>query len=999
MNKKTTKLMATALTATMGAGIATQLVQAAEVTPYEAALEAVITMEKDPSGANIDKAYNAVVALKAGAQKDALYKRVEAVAGPHHKAVYDIMVTAREKKDLKTIGEARKAVVGMAKIFINDAYTWSSELDTFTLDYEFKLHDNLLALNEGSKKVNQAIINELKPVIEGLALQAENKGLQAHVLDYSANLDAIQTKYIESVAKMVDGAKTEDDIVAAREKYNDLMTMTNEALKKAIASDLGVKLEAKEVELTEARITSVKSLNASTIEIKFNKAVNRNVALGSIYTITKVGTVNTFTVDNTEISEDGKTVILKTNTTGIENGKDYTVVIEGMKFGENDTEQNFAQVLKAVEDKAAPVLVNAYAAAGSTGTNTVYVEFDESVDIAGLKAPVFKVNNSIVPATQSSTDYRGFTLTLPSKVQSGKELAITVENVYDLADNKGKSSINTVVASDLEAPKVVGVKVLSDTSIRVIFDEVVDTTNINTTNFSVTANGLANCIQGIVPDLGNRSVVINLNSATLYTSSIKSRDLTITMKNLTDTFGNKANVDTVKNVTVVKDEVKPVVESISHKKEKIGGIDKSTYYVKLSENVTVTNPSIALKMVDENGVLTTQNGTAKIVDKNGKDTLGSSEYVKITMNDLKANGTYKVTLAADHFTDLATAANTNNAATFTIAVTDGEVSAPVNAPVVNSVTTTAEGVITVTFDKAVNTTAINPSNYKLDNVVLPSNTEITLNTDRTAATITLPDGFVTKGLTNPVLAIYGIQSTDGGQLSSVIKTIVGTIKESVAPVLAKVEYVEDGKLALYFNENTGIKAGAKFSVYNGATAVETDVVITDLADKDGNNDNGVIKLEVAAGLSGLDALNQSTLTVKIAEGYVQDSNDNNIAESVVTIVDKSVHTAGTLGVTHTVGTRNFVAKDLTAVEAGSVAMVYMVRDGEAAITANNYTNYVATSTQTATGLTTGLNFSATVDTYGLAIAASQDYDVYVVVKDATGNVKVLNAAVTTGALQ
>jgi hypothetical protein len=277
--------MATALTATMGAGMATQLVQAAEVTPVQAATQAVEAMEKNPTGENIDKAYNAVVALEAGAEKDALYKRVEAVAAPHHKAVYDIMVTARANKDLKTIGDARTAVAGMAKIFINDAYTWSSELDTFTIEYQKTVVDTLNAIADGKEEVKQATINELKEIIVGLELQRSNEGLLKLVLDYSATLDKVQMDYVSEVVALVEKATTVDQIKVARAKYDDLMTMTNDALKAGLKADLGVKLEAKEAQLTAGvKLDSVKVLNLRQLEIKFNKEVKKStVTLDNIY--------------------------------------------------------------------------------------------------------------------------------------------------------------------------------------------------------------------------------------------------------------------------------------------------------------------------------------------------------------------------------------------------------------------------------------------------------------------------------------------------------------------------------------------------------------------------------------------------------------------------------------------------------------------------------------------------------------------------------------------
>ncbi len=325
MNKKTTKLMATALTATMGAGMATQLVQAAEVTPVQAATQAVEAMEKNPTGANIDKAYNAVKALKAGAEKDALYKRVEKVAAPHHKAVYDIMVTARAKKDLKTIGEARTAVAGMAKIFINDAYTWSSELDTFTIEYQTTVVETLNAIADGKKEVKQATINELRKIIVGLELQRSNEGLLKLVLDYSATLDKVQMDYVNEVVALVEKATTVDQIKVARAKYDDLMTMTNEALKAGLKADLGVKLAAKEAQLTTLKVESINAITATTVTVVLNEAPTKevtassfNVAGNTVKSVQK-GNYDTIYTLTLGTSLDGKKGTLTVNGTS----KDY----------------------------------------------------------------------------------------------------------------------------------------------------------------------------------------------------------------------------------------------------------------------------------------------------------------------------------------------------------------------------------------------------------------------------------------------------------------------------------------------------------------------------------------------------------------------------------------------------------------------------------------------------------------------------------------------------
>ncbi|MEG3041082.1 MAG: SH3 domain-containing protein [Clostridium sp.] len=213
---------------------------------YIDAVKAIEIMEKEKTGSSIDTAYELWVKLENGTDKNNLYKRLEAVAAPHHKMVSDIVAVARQSKDLKDVAVARTAVFDMAKIFLNpDGYTWSAELDTLTIEHQKVVVDTLNEIKPS--EVKQSTIDNLYVLIEGLHLQdATNAGLKKLVLDYSATLDGIQIKYAEAVQTEIEVATNQVQIAAARVKYEDLMTMKNEALKAALKADLGVKLTNKE---------------------------------------------------------------------------------------------------------------------------------------------------------------------------------------------------------------------------------------------------------------------------------------------------------------------------------------------------------------------------------------------------------------------------------------------------------------------------------------------------------------------------------------------------------------------------------------------------------------------------------------------------------------------------------------------------------------------------------------------------------------------------------
>lgn len=742
------------------------------------------------------------------------------------------------------------------------------------------------------------------------------------------------------------------------------------------------------------------AINASTVEVKFNSAVDVATAetiTSAVlpYAITEVGGANV-DVKSAEVKSDGKTVVLVTNK--IADNKDYSLVIKDMKFTADTTKtHNFVKGFKSVEDTVAPTIVSASSSTGSTGTNQVEVVMNEAIDVAGAKTPVFKVNGTIVAATQA-TDKRKFTLTLPSSVQSGTSLEIEATNVFDLAGNKGTATKTITVASDLVVPTITKIETVSDTKVKVTFDKAV--INNFAGNVTVTANGMSDAYSSASLAGDGKSVELTLNAGTLYPNTVKTRDLTVTFKNLKDTNGNVSTVDAVKTISIEKDEVDPAIVGVTHKQNTTSNM--STLLIELDEKVTTTLANTnTFTATNSDGVLVTLtvSGTPALVDSKGAVVSGATEskYILVTLNALLDNDTYKITLPAAAFKDTATTANDNVATTKQVVVTDGAEATPVAAPIVNTAAYAAK-VLTVTYDKAVNTSAINPANYKLNGVVLPADTGITLDSAKKVATITLPDGFVKKDITAPLLTVSNVEATDTGKLTTANVTISnGPIKETVAPVLTKAEYTDAKKITLTFTEATGIATGGLVEVYNGTTLVAKGTTAQKTSTL--GESEQVITFTNEAG-QDIEKLNQSTLTVKIAKDVVLDDNGNKIAATSMALTDKATTTAGTLGTTWVGGTtKEFTSKLTTspAVEAGSTAHVYVAKDGATAIDKDNYTNFTAVSTQSASNLAlpVGISFATTKDSYGLALADSTAYSVYIVVKDTSGNVKVVSSTGTT----
>lgn len=825
MNKKTTKLMATALTATMGAGIATQLVQAAEVTPYEAALEAVITMEKDPSGANIDKAYNAVKALKAGAQKDALNKRVEKVAAPHHKAVYDIMVTARTNKDLKTIGDARKAVAGMAKIFIKDAYTWSSELDNFTIEYQKTVVDTLNAIANGKEEVKQATINELREIIVGLELQRSNEGLLKLVLDYSATLDKVQMDYVNAVLAEVKVATTEAELTVAKAKYNDLLTMKDEALKAAVQSNIGAAIATKEAELAIPRVESAKAVNAKQLKITFNKPVSASTVINEgdnkIKNITFKETTSSSDVVNSTnatgaLSSDKKTLIVTLDAAETFEGTYSVVVNKNVKTTANESVQDYSTTF-SIQDRIAPEVVSVSAKTNTNVATTATVNFSEPVSAA-----VVKIDGVVYTGTGIGTSALTFS---GLALDTSKTHTVEVLNASDAKGNiKALQNTTFTVTKDTVAP-VAQFEAIGDHQILLTFDKAMNTSSVNTSSVKIVDEKLTSLLvsEYSITAINSKMFLVDVSKA-LYGNGETSRTLTVQIDDQAkDSLGNKIAV-TTKNVGLTKDVVAPTVSDATVVYDKDGNAEK--LQVKFNEelkgapqNLTKVSAKNATTGVDLD-VADIFEGPVKLLDDGQTLEIG----VKASARGTKVNFVFAKGFVLD------TAQTANESVAFAKSVEFKAASSAFKIKQDDLGTGTPNTIVInygmdVVGDFGVNA-ANNPANYTLAGKTLPIDTKITVNGDRKTVIIVLPEEFVANTDTNAVFTVNNIKTITG----NLITPFVGyaNVKDNTTPKLNKVVWNTNGSFTLDFSEaittdaSTGTEGGVEVKLNGGTYTLTTD---------------------------------------------------------------------------------------------------------------------------------------------------------------------------------
>ena len=825
MNKKTTKLMATALTATMGAGIATQLVQAAEVTPYEAALEAVITMEKDPSGANIDKAYNAVVALKAGAQKDALNKRVEAVAAPHHKAVYDIMVTARTNKDLKTIGDARKAVAGMAKIFIKDAYTWSSELDNFTIEYQKTVVDTLNAIADGKKEVKQTTINELREIIVGLELQRSNEGLLKLVLDYSATLDKVQMDYVNVVLAEVNAATTDAELAVAKAKYNDLLTMKDEALKAAVQSNIGAAIATKEAELAIPRVESAKAVNAKQLKITFNKPVSASTVINSadnkIKNITfKETTSSSDVVDSTNatgaLSSDKKTLTITLGGSETFEGTYSVVVSKDVKTTANESVQDFSTTF-SIQDRIAPEIVSVSATTNTNVATTATVKFSEPVSAA-----VVKIDGVAYSGTGTGTSELSFS---GLALDASKSHTVEVLNATDAKNNvKALQNTTFTVTKDTVAPAV-QFETIGDHQILLTFDKAMNTSSVNTSSVKIVDEKLTSLLvsEYSITAINSKMFLVDVSKA-LYGNGETSRTLTVQINDqVKDSLGNKIAV-TTKNVGLTKDVVAPKVSDVSVVYDKDGNAEK--LQVKFNEELNAA-PANLSGISAKNAVSGVDEVVGDLLDATTIKLLSDGQTVEIGVKPAALSKKVNFVFAKGFVVD--TAQTANDSVAFSKSVEFKAASSAFKI-VQSDLNVTTANTIVVDYGRAIVgdfgvNAANNPANYTIAGKTLPLDTQITVDTNLEQVTIVLPEEFVANTDTNAVLTVNNVKDIYGRTIAPFVG--YANVKDNTTPKLNKVVWNTNGSFTLDFSEaittatSAGTESGVEVKLNDGTYTLTT----------------------------------------------------------------------------------------------------------------------------------------------------------------------------------
>ncbi|MDN4492164.1 S-layer homology domain-containing protein [Ureibacillus aquaedulcis] len=554
---------------------------------------------------------------------------------------------------------------------------------------------------------------------------------------------------------------------------------------------------------TETSVVSVSAVNAKTIEVKFNNAVDADT-LKAISVVEGEGAADAGTISQ-ELSEDGKTLTLTAEK--IFKG-DYTVKVpfEIVK----DVEGNFVNPINAkvtANDKTAPVLTGATSKIKDTkdGLKEITLEFDEEV----VSIDTVKING-----VNYSAKAAGHTATVAVDLDATKSYNVTVVNATDAAGNV-KDVQQTAVKVDVDnvAPSIVSVVPAGENKVTVTLDEELKGDSLAITGKVGTFT--ANVVSDVKVNANNKKeYTVTLNSGYLFKNgNSDSVTLTVAKEALSDALGNKNASEITKTVVVSKDATAPSVVDV----ETATTDGKVTSFaVTYNEEVKVANGLTGVKVVNSKGEILSVSDVVSSVAVSDKD----AKTVVFTLDTDVATDAYSFELPEGFVVDTALTPNKTAKSAFDVNVTEAGKPVETSFDIVGAVA--ANNVITVDFGAKVKATgtgsALNASAYQVNGVTLPSDTEIKFATaagvtDQSKVVITLPDGFVKADDAKAIFRVNAVQTLDNKVSNQFSKLI--TVTDNTAPELTS--FVATDLTAITVSYSEAVKVASTNETLNDIT--------------------------------------------------------------------------------------------------------------------------------------------------------------------------------------
>ncbi|HFJ9403570.1 TPA: S-layer homology domain-containing protein [Bacillus paranthracis] len=544
----------------------------------------------------------------------------------------------------------------------------------------------------------------------------------------------------------------------------------------------------------EAKVESIKAINAKEIEVKLGATVKEEDVAKATFKISQGDNATTVAA---KIGEDKKSVILTLEDANkLKKNNAYVVTAEGLKTAEGK------EIPKALEviffnDEVAPTVSTV-----TTPDGKLKVVFSEKLD--ETKGATVVVNGQKV---EGKVENNIFTSNKALNLENGKEFSIIVTGATDLSDNtmemyEGKATYK--VEKDVTAPEVKDIKVKEITAegkatLEVTFSEELAENGQGTVLVKKGKETLESTIARDTQD--KTKAVIEVTGA--LKDKETATDLTVEFvgyKDLANNVGSKVS----KAVKVSKDVVAPNFVKVEADQ------DKAATFT-FDKEVTVQDGKLRVINLD-----TSEDVTANVtVAPAAKD---NKKGITLTFPE---KGNYKVAATKGFVKDAA--GNESVAFTKEVKVVEKEAEKETDkvAPKVEGeiVFDKNANEIKVKFDKEVKggqvaESASNVNNYTLGGAKLPEGTLITLATkaetvtvdgkdtvvNKTTATIELPKTFTFEKSETVKFTVSNVANKSGVKMGTTNSLL--NVVDTKAPEFksAKITKVDAKEITLTFSE-------------------------------------------------------------------------------------------------------------------------------------------------------------------------------------------------------
>ncbi|PFF37605.1 S-layer protein [Bacillus cereus] len=564
----------------------------------------------------------------------------------------------------------------------------------------------------------------------------------------------------------------------------------NKTVTKAEAAQFIAKTDKQFGQKSEAKVESIKAINAKEIEVKLGATVKEEDVKNAKFTISQDGTPVAVPA---KIGEDKKSVILTLEDADmLKNNNAYVVTVEKLKTAEGK------EIPKALEviffnDEVAPIVSTV-----STLEGKLKVVFSEKLN--ATKGATVVVNGQKV---EGKVENNTFTSNNALNLENGKEFSIIVTGATDLVNNtmemyEGKATYK--VEKDVTAPEVKDVKVKElakgNATLEVTFSEEMTNANLGTVTVKKGKETLVATISADAQD--KTKAVVEVKDA--LKADETATNLTVELVGYKDA-ANNVGQKVSKEVKVTKDVVAPnFVKAVAEKEQSVAAT--FTFDKEVNVETTKFDKKVVRIINQDTSEDVTEQVTAAVVKDNKK---------AITLT-FPAAGNYKVAASKGFIQD--TAGNNSAAFTADVKVDKKKDEEVVNvdkvAPKVTSAAfNKAENTLVVKFDKVVKggqgaESAANVSNYTLAGAKLPEGTLITLSGD--TATIELPKTFTFEKSETVKFTVANVANASGVKMGTT--NLLLDVIDTKAPEFksAKVTNVGKQEVTLTFSEAVNVDA-------------------------------------------------------------------------------------------------------------------------------------------------------------------------------------------------